>query len=283
MPEEISPDNQKLLEQFRQELLIAGYSEKTLKMYGIYVRQFLTYHNKPADQAEKRDIIGFMAEKKEKGGASNTTLALVHAALHYFYHKFLSKKILEDIPSPKKGKSLPVVLSRDEVKALIKATKAKRNRLIVEFLYSGGARVSECVKLQVVNIDLKQRIARIQGGKGNKDRMTILSKDWCKKAKKYLEKKKIKSDYVFSKKNGKKISSDTVQRIVKKAAKKAGIAKNVTPHTLRHSFGTHLLEAGENIRNIQELLGHSSLATTQLYTHVSTEQLKKVESPLDRL
>ena len=252
-------------------------------MYGLYSKEFLVYLNKPAEQAEKRDIVGFLATKKETGGVSNTTLALVHAALHYFYHKFLGKKVLEDVASPKKAKSLPTVLTVDEVKALIKATKAKRNRLVVEFLYAGGARVSECVKLRVDEIDLKQRICRIKGGKGNKDRITILSKEWCKRAKKYLDKKKIKSDYVFSKKNGKRLSTDTVQRLVKAAAQKAGISKKVTPHTLRHSFGTHLLESGENIRNIQELLGHSNLSTTQIYTHVSTENLKKVESPLDRL
>ena len=207
----------------------------------------------------------------------------MHAALHFFFHKVMNKKIVEEIKIAKKATKLPTVLSKDEVKALIKATSPKRDRLIVEFLYSSGCRVSEAVKLKEENMNFKERIAAIKGGKGNKDRTIILSKEWLKKAKKYLAGKKVKTPYVFSKKNGKSLSTDTIQRIVKNAAKKAGIQKKVTPHSLRHSFATHLLEAGENIRNIQVLLGHSALNTTQIYLKVSTEELKKVQSPLDRL
>ena len=113
--------------------------------------------------------------------------------------------------------------------------------------------------------------------------MIILSKDWIIGLKKYLKKKKVNSEYVFSKKNGKKISTDTIQRIVRESASKAGIHKHVTPHCLRHSYATHLLESGTNIRYIQALLGHNSLNTTQIYTNVANEQLKKVVSPLDKM
>ena len=191
--------------------------------------------------------------------------------------------MFEDIKIPKKAKKLPVILTRDEVKALIGAAKLGRNRLIVEFLYSSGVRVSELTKLKIEDINLKEKIAKVVGGKGNKDRIIILSDKWVKKIKKYLDKRKIKNPWLFSKKNGKPLSVDTIQRIIKEAAQKAGIQKEVTPHKLRHSFATHLLEAGENIRKIQELLGHSSLNTTQIYTHVSVDQLKKVVSPLDKL
>ena len=190
---------------------------------------------------------------------------------------------MDDIRSPKRAKKLPSVLTHKEVKDLIKAAGAKRDRLIVEFPYSSGCRVSECVKLKVNDLEFKERIATVRGGKGNKDRIIILSNEWLKHIKKYLKSKKIKSEFVFSKKNGKPISADTVQRIIKKSAEKAGIQKHVTPHTLRHSYATHLLEAGESIRKIQELLGHANLSTTQIYTSVSTEQLKKVQSPLDKL
>ena len=131
--------------------------------------------------------------------------------------------------------------------------------------------------------ELSNTLALIRSGKGNKDRLIILSKNWIIDLKKYLKKKKIKSEYVFSKKNGTPISSDTIQRIIKESAKKAGITKTVTPHCLRHSYATHLLEAGTNIRYIQTLLGHSNLNTTQIYTNVANEQLKKVKSPLDNL
>ncbi len=276
-------DNDRWIQKLRQELVVSGYSPRTIKMYLCYLKAFLGYLKKPADRAIREDIVGFLAEKREARNASNATLALAHAALHFFYHNVLHNKIVEDIKIAKKAKKLPAVLTKDEVRALIKATPPKRDRLIVEFLYSSGCRVSEAVKLKEENINYKEKIASIKGGKGNKDRGIILSKEWLGRIKKHTRRKKVKTPYVFSKKNGKPLSSDTVQRIVKTAAKKAGIQKRVTPHTLRHSYATHLLEAGENIRKIQELLGHSDLSTTQIYTKVSLQELKKVKSPLDRL
>ena len=276
-------DNERAITRFRQELVVGGYSPRTIKMYLFYLKGFLDAIKKNPESVEREDIITFLAEKKEKSNTSNATLSLIHSALKFYFHNLLGKNILEEIKTPRKAKKIPIVLTVSEVKALILATKAKRNRLIVQFLYSSGTRVSECVNIKVNDLNLKERVASIRGGKGNKDRTIILSKEWIKGIKKYLEKKKIKTEQVFSKKNGSPISSDTVQRIVRSAAKKAGIKKHVTPHTLRHSYATHLLDAGENIRKIQELLGHSNLNTTQIYTHVSVNDLKKVESPLDRL
>ncbi len=282
-PRQENQENTKFKQKLRQELVISGYSPMTIKMYLGYFSEFAKFAKKPADQAERDDIVAFLAEKKEKGKVSNATLALAHAALHFFYRNILHKKIVEDIKIAKKAKKLPTVLSKDEVRALIKATKPKRDRLIVEFLYSSGCRVSEVVKLQTENLNYKERIGAVKGGKGNKDRTIILSKEWVKRVKKYIDRKKVKTPFVFSKKNGKPLSTDTVQRIVKEAAEKAGIQKRVTPHSLRHSYATHLLEAGENIRNIQVLLGHAGLNTTQIYLKVSVESLKKVKSPLDGL
>lgn len=279
----LSPENEKWAKKFRQEMIVSGYSPQTQKMYGYYLQLFLRSVQKPVESVKREDIITFLAERKEKENASNATLALVHASLRFFFHNILDKKIIDDIKTPKKAKKLPVVLTRQEVKAVINAATPKRNRLIVQFLYSTGCRVSECVKLHATDLNLKERAGSIRGGKGNKDRTIILSKEWIKGAKRYMARKKVKTPFVFSKKNGKPISTDTVQRIVKQAAKKAGIEKTVTPHTMRHSYATHLLEAGVNIRYIQELLGHSALNTTQIYLKVSTEELKRVQSPLDKL
>ena len=281
--ENLDEEKKLLLERFRQELVIGGYSARTTKMYCLYLRSFLLQVQKKVSEIGRQDIISFLTYKKEKNMVSNATLSLVHAALKFFFEKLFKNKIMEDIASPKKAKTLPTVLTKPEVKALIKAAGKKNRRLIIELLYSSGLRVSEAVKLKTEDLNLKERTARVKGGKGNKDRTVILSKFWIKKFKKSLSKRKTKSPFVFAKKNGMPISTDSVQRLVKKAAKKAGIQKEVTPHTLRHSHATHLLEAGENIRTIQELLGHSSLATTQIYTHVSVESLKKVKSPLDKL
>jgi integrase/recombinase XerD len=252
-------------------------------MYELYVKMFFKFTKKPENSIEKSDIIAFLAEIKEKKKSSNATLALILSSLKFFFHNFMHKKIIEDIKIPKKAKKLPVVLTKDEVRALLKATKAGRSRLILEFLYSTGCRVSEASKLKVDDLELSEGIARVKGGKGNKDRIIVLSKQWVSEIKKYLKRKKIKSEFVFSKKNAKPISPDTIQKGIKKSAKKAGITKDISPHKLRHSFATHLLESGENIRKIQELLGHSNLSTTQIYTKVTTEELKKVISPLDSL
>ncbi|MBU0635822.1 tyrosine-type recombinase/integrase [Candidatus Micrarchaeota archaeon] len=280
----ILPENQKLLEQFRQEMIVAGYSKRTIKTYLLLVRSFLRVLKKSAKDCSRSDIIEFMATKKEEGQVSPTTLALVYSALNYFFKNFLQLKIMEEIKSPKKGKKIPTVLTKEEVRRLIKATRRGRNRLIVEFLYSTGVRVSEAVTIKLNALDFKECIARVKGGKGNKDRVIILSKQWIKEAKKYLKRKKVSSEFLFSQKTTPhSISADTIQRIIRNACQKSGINKKITPHALRHSFATHLLEAGENIRTIQELLGHASLATTQIYTHVSTENLKKVKSPFDRL
>ncbi|MFH1256369.1 MAG: site-specific tyrosine recombinase/integron integrase [Candidatus Diapherotrites archaeon] len=273
-----------VLKKFRQELLISGYSVRTQKMYVFFVEKFLASAGKPANACERDDIVSFLAQMKEKRNSSNATLALAHSALRFFFHSYLHKKIVEDVRIAKKAKKLPSILTKEDVSSLFKATKGGRNRLLLQLLYSSGLRVSEAVKMRIQDIDLKEHTARVKGGKGNKDRVVILSKQWAKDIKKYLKKKKVKSEFVFSKKTtSAPISTNTVERIVSLAAKKAGIAQRVTPHVLRHSFGTHLLEAGENIRTIQELLGHSSLSTTQIYTHVSTTALKKVQSPLDRL
>lgn len=274
--------NEKLVKNFKQELLISGYSIRTLKMYTLFVKEFLDYHNKKIDEYNRGDLVEFLANKKEKG-ASNATLALAHAALKFFFHNVHNKKIVDEIKIAKQSKKLPTVLTKSEIKELFKATKFGRNRLILQFLYSSGCRVSECCKLKIDDLDLREKIARIKAGKGDKDRVIILSNEWIKELKKYMKRKKIKSEYVFSKKNGKPLSSDTIQRIVRNSTEKAGITKHVSPHSLRHSFATHLLESGENIRKIQELLGHSNLNTTQIYTKVSLTELKKVKSPLDDL
>ncbi|MFH1696590.1 MAG: site-specific tyrosine recombinase/integron integrase [Candidatus Diapherotrites archaeon] len=279
----LAPENEELLKRFDQELAIVGYSPRTLEMYKMYTRAFLEHANKPAKGATREDVVSFLAHMKQDRGSGNATLALVHASLKFFFHTFLHMKIIEDIKIPKREKKLPTVLTKDEVKALIKATKHGRNRLMVEMLYSSGLRVSELVKMRAEDIDLREKMGRVKGGKGGKDRTIILSTEWCRGIKRHLKHKKIKSDSLFSKKNGKPLSADTIQRIIRESAEKAGIQKHVTPHSMRHSFATHLLEGGENIRKIQELLGHSNLNTTQIYTTVSTEELKKVRSPLDSL
>lgn len=280
--EPLSPTAQQTLTAFRQELLVTGYSPKTIKMYLIYAQKFLEHTRKTPEAMTKQDVISFLAQARELN-VSNATLSLMHSALRFFLEQHLKLGVVEDVKIPKKAKKLPSVLTLNELKTIFTNTKHGRNRLLLQFIYSTGVRVSEAVKMKLVDIDWDNGTAQVRGGKGNKDRMVVLSQKWSGEIKKYLNRKKVKSEYLFSKKNGKPISTDTVERIIRHAAKEGQILKRVTPHVLRHSFATHLLDSGENIRKIQLLLGHANLSTTSIYTHVSKEEIKKVQSPLDRL
>lgn len=154
---------------------------------------------------------------------------------------------------------------------------------MVSLLYACGFRVSELINLKIQDLELQEKIGRARQAKGKKDRTFNIPEILIQELKERIEKQKSANlDYLFTGPKG-KISSRNIQKIVKKAAEKAGIEKQVHPHTLRHSFATHLLEAGTDIRMIQELLGHSNLSTTQIYTHISTEELKKIKSPIETL
>ena len=279
---EKEPENE-ILKRVNRELIVAGYSKRTRESYTQHIRDFLKFVKMRPEDVEREDIITYIVELKEERNAANNTIALVLASLRFLFRNILKRSVVDDIKSPKKGKKLPTVLTKEEVKSLIKAGKIGRDKLIIGFLYSSGCRVSELVSMKLIDLNLKERIAKVRGGKGDKDRIIVLSQKWISDLKRDLKRKKIASEYIFSKKNGKPLSVDTIQRTIRICAKKAEIPKKVTPHSLRHSFATHLLDNGENIRKIQELLGHSNLNTTQIYTRVSVEGLKKVKSPLDNL
>lgn len=261
------------------ELKLRGFSKNTISSYIFYNKKFLEFCRKEPIEVEEDDVKNFIAQKISEG-VNPKTVVLIQSALRFFYDEILKKGIV-NLKSPKISKSLPIVLTREEVRTLIDSTKNKKHRLIIKLLYSSGLRLSELINLKVCDLELEERIGWVRKGKGAKDRMFIISSKLIDELKEYLKNKKD-FDYVFSGRNG-KMSERNVQKIIKVAAKKAGIEKKISTHTLRHSFATHLLEAGENIRKIQELLGHSNLSTTQIYTHVSTEELKKIKSPLDDL
>jgi len=274
------------IQNLKNELIVRGYSKKTQDQYILYVDDFIGYCNKNNTSLEnlsKENVTAYLAHKKEN--LKNTSLAMIFAALHFFIKDILKSNAADDIKTPKKEKYLPTVLTKEEIKALIDAIDDKRDKLMVELLYSSGLRVSELCNLKLENIDINEKLVKVKAGKGNKDRIVMLSDKWINSYVDFARRffKKVQKEYVFCKKNGTPLSPDTVQRIIKDAAQKANINKHVTPHTLRHSFATHLLQSGTNLREIQTLLGHSNIATTQIYTKVDTKELKKVKSPLDSL
>jgi integrase/recombinase XerD len=272
------------LKRLETELKLRGFSERTIKAYLYHNRKFLEFTGKSADQIGEEDVRGYMAILVADRKLAASSLTLVKAALRFYYDDVLGKSIVR-VKTPKNPKQLPIVLTRDEVKRLMAGAANRKDRLLLMLLYSSGLRLSEATNLRYGDIEKSNKIGWVRRGKGAKDRMFILSDSFIKELEKQMDKDEAPkgADYIFGAGEGKPISPRNVQYIVKKAAKAAGIAKDVHPHTLRHCFATHLLEAGVGIRQIQELLGHSNLQTTQIYTKVSTDELKKIKSPLDSL
>jgi integrase/recombinase XerD len=272
-----------LLNKFKNELNIMGYSQRTIDTYMIYLNMFYEYVKKDLDKINDDDIINFLSYLKTEKKVGSATLNLVLSAIKHFYIEFLKSNILINIKLPKKAKKIPIVLTPKEIKELISVIDNTRNKLIVEFMFSTGVRISECVNMKISNLNFDEFTGNVISGKGNKDRIIILSKKWVENYKTYLENRKIKSEYLFCNNSGNALSVDTIQKFLKIYASKANIDKKISPHTLRHSFATNLLENDVNIRYIQQLLGHANLNTTQIYTKVNTNKLKTIQNPLDNI
>jgi len=268
---------EEILNKLRVELKIRGFSPLTVRNYSFFVEKFLGRNNKNFTELNEDDAKAYLSEMFDT--KSKNTIMLAAASLKFFYTEIL-KKEFSQVKMPKKDSKLPEVLIKDEVKKLIDSTDNNKSRLIISLLYSSGLRVSELVNLKVEDLNLQKGIGWVRKGKGGKDRQIIISNNLANELKGYLENKKD-NIYVFSKE--KALTTRNIQKIIKRTKERAGINKKVTPHTLRHSFATHLLEQGTDIRMIQVLLGHSSLNTTQVYAHISSEQIKKVKNPLDML
>jgi integrase/recombinase XerD len=269
-----------MFDQLEIELKLRGFSQQTIKTYIRHNKIFLDYIKKEPHDVTEADIKSYLAHVISDEKAAPRSIALKKAALKFLYDEMMRKGIVT-LKTPKIPKSNPIVLSKDEIKALIGAAPRDKTRLIIELIYSSGLRVSECVTLKINDLELNDKIIRVKSGKGNKDRVTILSETVVNELRRYILTLDKDEQYLFPNSKGSSLSVRNIQKLIQKSAVKAGIKKNVSPHTLRHSFATHLLEGGTDIRLIQELLGHSQLSTTQIYTHVSKEQLSRIKSPLD--
>ena len=266
------------LKRLETEIKILKLSHYTLRNYLDFNKQLLEHSKKKPEEIEKQDIKNFLADKMSAKSPSSNIVFM--AAIKFAFSNLLGKDPTAGIKRPKKENKIPIVLSKEEITNLINSAGNQKSKFILQLLYSSGLRVSEIVSLKSSDIDLNENIGWVRKGKGRKDRMFILSQKLSKKIKKFLE-KNSGWEYLFSKKNP--LTTRNIQKIVQKAARKAGINKRVHPHTLRHSFATHLLDSGVDIRKIQELLGHSNISTTMIYAHVSATELKKIKSPLDNL
>lgn len=264
------------IEKLRNELRVRGLSPMTVKNYSFFVEKFIKHAGKNSADLTTDDAKAYLGSLFEN--KSKNTIMLAVASLKFFFTEIL-KKNFDDVKVPKKDKKLPEVLNKEEVRKLIDSSDNEKSRLIVSLLYSSGLRVSELVNLKRDDINWGDKIGWVRKGKGSKDRMFSLSETLAGELQGYLENRE--GAFVFSK--DKPLTTRNIQKIIYGLRKRAGINKKITPHTLRHSFATHLLEQGTDIRVIQQILGHSNLNTTQVYTHVSNEQIKKVRNPLDNL
>ncbi|MBM7624276.1 site-specific tyrosine recombinase/integron integrase [Sporohalobacter salinus] len=273
------------LQEVKDEIKLQNYSSKTCDVYLGHIRRYVEYHAKKPKELKENDVREYLLlllEKQERSsGYTNQALS----AIKFLYNEVLEKeRVTVNIPRPKKGRKLPNVLSEEEVAEILSVLKNYKHRAILNLVYSAGLRVSEVVSLKVEDIDSERMLIRVKQGKGKKDRYTLLSEVALKELRRYSKKYRIEEGWLFpGGKEGTYLTERSVQRVFKKACRKAGIKKEVGIHSLRHSFATHLLEKGTDLRYIQKLLGHKNLKTTERYTHVSKKNIEDIKSPLDYL
>ncbi|MDR0785527.1 MAG: site-specific integrase [Treponema sp.] len=264
-----------------EELHCRKYSPKTRKMYLHYNAELCSVVEKPPFAVGADDITHYIAYLDEQCGRSSSTMNLAISALKFFYNEVMKSSIIRESHRPRQDKRLPLVLSKQEIQNLLSSETNPKHKLLMMMVYSSGLRVSEAVALKIEDVDFARRTVLVRMGKGRKDRYTVLSETVAE----YLSRYRVLfhiDGWIFPGQGaGSHLSVRSAERIFECALDNAGIEKKVSIHSLRHSFATHLLENGVDVRYIQELLGHASIRTTARYTHVAGRQALKIASPLD--
>ena len=273
-----------LLNKAKSKLYIRNYSPRTIASYISSLNNFAEWLiQEKVNQVTDKEVEKYLYHLKKNRNRSISGMKQTVASLKILFTDILKKEIPDSLNIRfRKEEKIPVVLSEKEVAAIIKAVNNLKHKVILMTIYSAGLRLSECLALTVADMDFDRNQIRIRQGKGKKDRQTVLSRTLLSEMKDYLIKFCPKI-FLFEGQKGGRYSASSVQAIMKRAVKKSGIKKHATVHTLRHSFATHLLENGTDIRFIQELLWHKRLETTQIYTHISKIAFDRIKSPLDRL
>jgi integrase/recombinase XerD len=276
----MTPLRQRMIEDMR----LRNFAPRTIQVYVERVVTFAKHFGKSPDRLGAADVRAYLLFLINEKHASWSYYNQALAALRFLYRVTLGRKwVLDGIVCPKQQKKLPVVLSLAEVLQFFEAIPNLKHRAIVMTAYAAGLRVSEVVALRVDDIDSRRMVIRIRQAKGRKDRYVMLSPRLLELLREYWKAARP-NPYLFPGQDpDKPIHPHTVQQVCRDARQAAGLSKKVTVHCLRHSFASHLLESGTDIRTIQILLGHRSLSTTAIYTHVSTAALEATRSPLDRL
>lgn len=277
-------DQQQALRMMEQKLKLRGYSENTQRTYLQHFKEFLLFfhetHPVEISEAEIRNFILFLIEKRK---LSKSTQNQAINAIKFFYEKvMMQERTVYYLERPIKDKKLPEVLSQEEVVLIFEALDNIKHKVMLMLIYSAGLRRSELLSLRIGDVDFHRNIVFIRGGKGHKDRQSVLSQNLAPILQQYL-KEYNPGFWLFEGHKGERYSASSLQQVLKQAVGKAGIKKFVRLHMLRHSFATHLLEAGTSTRYIQVLLGHESPKTTEIYAHVSRFALDRIQSPLDQI
>lgn len=267
---------------YYEKLYIKRYSHNTIKTYVTYMKSFMfEFREREIDSITAKQINDYILKLIRTKGISPSQQNQRINAIKFYYEKVLGgEKKVYNIDRPRAGRELPKVLSEEEVLAILKRISNLKHKAIISTIYSAGLRRSELINLRKQDVLYDRKIIFIRGSKGKKDRNTILSDALTILLRRYLD--EYKPNYwLFEGVNRNRYSATSIAKILKRAATKAGIEKRVSPHMLRHSFATHLLEHGLDIRYIQDILGHDSSKTTEIYTHISTRAFEKIKSPLD--
>jgi len=272
------------IEKVEAQLLLRAYSHHTRKAYkGALVYFFKFFEDQDYTKLEKPAIERYVAKLITKHGISENKQNQIINAIKFYYEKVLDKpRAFYNIQRPKKNKTLPGVLSAAEVAKLLQQPKNIKHKAILYTIYSCGLRISELLNLRIEDVRTVDAYLFIKAGKGKKDRHTVLSPHLVHLLREYYKAHKP-AYWLFEGQSGGKYSASSIQKIFRQAIKSANLNPWATPHTLRHSFATHLLQQGTNLRYIQNLLGHSSSKTTEIYTHILNVDNKVVQSPLDKL
>lgn len=282
---QVNDSNLKLHTHMKEGLVLKGFSQKTVKSYLGHIKRFEQFIQKPIIDMDtsdiKRYILYLINEKKTSHSFANQAISSIKFLWTYTLKRPADK--IEQLPRPKKERKLPNVLSKEEVTRILRSVKNEKHKTILFLIYSAGLRVGEAVRLQLSDIDSKRMLIKVKQGKGRKDRYTLLSEVALNQLRKYYYLYKPETWLFPGGKEGSFLTERTVQKIFENACVNAKIKSHATVHSLRHSFATHLLESGTDLRYIQELLGHSSSKTTEIYTHVTENSLSNIKSPLDCL
>lgn len=266
------------LDKMERELRIRNYGIKTVKSYLYGLREYFAFKKDHLTTLDQENIRDFLLQCEERG-ISPQSRNLFLNAIKFFYREVIRTTEKIEIRSAKKANSLPVVLSKMDIDRIITSVQNSKHKLLLSISYSSGLRVSEVVALKVKDVCLTDFTIHIRQSKGRKDRISVLSEKLVSDLSQAIVSKK-QDAFVFESERTGKLTTRTAQKIFENALKKSGVKKDATFHSLRHSFATHLLENGVDIRYVQELLGHQNIRTTQVYTHVTNPKLKNIKSPL---